>query len=108
MSSGFKLQSKIPELAGALRRDASRLIRTTAFHIEGQAKILAPVDTGALRNSIQTTVISELEAEVSVGVEYGIYQELGTTRMPPQPFLGPSFEEARKPFEAGVRKLVKK
>lgn len=42
---------KLPE---RLHDAAQRLVDRTAFGIEGQAKILAPVDTGFLRNSIYT------------------------------------------------------
>lgn len=45
--------------------------------------MLAPVDTGQLRNSIKTKsqVTQEgAEAQVFVGAEYGVYVEFGTRR----------------------------
>lgn len=71
------------------------VVTATAYLIEGDAKMLAPVDTGALRASISTTIdagIDEVTAEVGPTVEYGIYQELGTSRMTAQPYLGPAFD----------------
>lgn len=106
--SGFKLESKIPQTTAAMRREASRIVRGIAFAVEGAAKTLAPVDTGALRNSITTTVGDNgMTAEVGPTVEYAIYQELGTHKMAPRPFLGPAFEQMRGPFNDAVKKLVK-
>lgn len=63
-----------------------------AFEVESQAKTRAPVDTGALRASIHTSRIKSDLFWVSDGVEYGIYQELGTYKMGAQPFLAPATE----------------
>lgn len=46
---------------------------------EGYAKKLAPVDTGALRNSITHSVDDgEKTAYIATNSEYAVYQELGT------------------------------
>ena len=70
----------------------TKVIAKTAFAIEATAKTLAPVDTGALRNSIVTEEISHKVLRVSDSVEYGIFQELGTSRNPAQPFMVPAVE----------------
>lgn len=70
---------------------ASAAIRKTAFDIEAAAKNAAPVDTGNLRNSISSDV-GALSAEIGPTAEYGIYVEYGTSRMAPQPFMGPAFD----------------
>lgn len=49
------------------------------------ARAGAPVDTGALRDSIQANPDS-----VTVGVEYAGFVEYGTVNMPPEPFLRPA------------------
>jgi HK97 gp10 family phage protein len=78
-------------------REASQIVRAGAFAIEGHAKDKAPVDTGALKNSIEAEERSgPLAWWVHDGVEYGIYQELGTSRMAAQPFLTPAVEGVRK------------
>lgn len=89
------------------------VIATIAFAIERQAKVNAPVDTGALRSSIYTKLKhgghqpdqrdgvvyvdipepdSELEAIVGPTVVYGINQELGSSHTAAQPYLSPAVE----------------
>lgn len=54
----------------------------------------APVDTGNLRNSITFQVDSPTDSVViGTNVEYGKYQEFGTSRMKAQPYLRPAVEE---------------
>lgn len=46
---------------------------------EGYAKLLCPVDTGNLRNSITyLVVVGELKVYIGTNSEYGPYVELGT------------------------------
>lgn len=96
-------------------RDTDKLVHTgnnnslleLAIKGTAQAKLLAPVDLGQLRNSIQyrtgagkTGGATELENElptaqkdtalVGTPVEYGVYQEFGTRNVAPQPYLRPS------------------
>ena len=60
----------------------------------------APVDTGRLRDSIQTT-----SEGVVVGVDYGAYVEYGTSDTAPQPFTVPAINYLirRSAEDAGVR-----
>lgn len=66
--------------------------------IVARARQLAPVDTGALRESIGYVVaVNEAggkhELHIQVGVPHGIYQEFGTRNIPPHPFIRPALEE---------------
>ena len=63
-----------------------------AFLIEGKAKMLAAVDTGALKNSIHVENTGLAKRIVTDSVEYGIYVEMGTSRMAAQPFMVPATE----------------
>lgn len=88
--------------------NVSEFLRTVAFAIERQAKINAPVDTGALRASIYTRISgqdtpppgvpggagrAELPnpakhtAHIGPSVNYGIFVELGASGRAAQPFL---------------------
>ena len=64
--------------------------------MEAEAKGRAPVDTGALKGSLHTEKKQAGLYWVADGVEYGIYQELGTSKMASQPFLVPAVEAVRK------------
>lgn len=103
----FRFTSRIPQLTGDLRKRASALVRKTVLDVEARAKIAAPVDTGALRRSIQTAMDNDLHGVVFVAAEYGIFLEFGTRRMSPRPFLGPAFDATAPEFEKGLRELLK-
>lgn len=85
----------------------SAILRRAAAAIEADAKALAPVDTGNLRNSISTTTIGDgragaMSAEVGPTAEYGVYQEYGTSAQPGTPFLGPAFDRQIGGFTAAL------
>ena len=72
---------------------------------EGLAKHFAPVDTGALRDSIGHEVrrggVGGLFGDLFVKVEYGAFQELGTSRNPPHPYLRPAILAIFGKYETG-------
>jgi HK97 gp10 family phage protein len=84
------------------------VVLTTAGElVTSAAKLLCPVDTGRLRNSITYQVNTE-EKEVVIGtpVEYAPEIELGTSRKQAQPFLNPAlFESARQINEVAKREF---
>jgi hypothetical protein len=101
-----------PALLAKSRAQASAVVRSSALSIEGLAKTFAPVDTGALRASIETEMASgSLEANVHDGVFYGVFQEYGFHSragrwVPPQPFMTPAAELERPRFERAMRREV--
>lgn len=78
---------------------ASQLVKKTAFDIERDAKALVPVDTGNLKSSITTTRTGVLSAVIGPTANYGAHVEWGTSRMAPQPYMGPSTDRNRTVFE---------
>lgn len=75
----------------------SLILRRTAHAIEADAKALAPVDTGALEASISTTLTGDgrngtMSAEIGPTVEYGVFQEYGTSTQAGTPFMGPAYD----------------
>lgn len=95
--------SRIPAVTAGMRPKARAAVMLTAANIEGTAKTLAPVDIGNLRSSIQHAPTGDLAAEVTVGAEYAIYVEMGTTRMGAQPYLLPAVEQQTPAFQAAMR-----
>lgn len=92
-------------LAGALRSAARQEIERTVYDIEARAKVLCPVDTGNLRNSITGVMNSDTSGAVYTVVEYSIYVEYGTYRMSAQPYMTPAAEQARPRFLAALQNL---
>lgn len=95
--------------AGAVRRKTQTAMRRGAIKTQGRAQVNAPVDTGALKSSISSTV-TDMAFEVGPEVNYGGYVETGTagpypihnafgwgiTVMhpgnAPEPYLGPAYD----------------
>ena len=100
--------NNFPAIQAGLRSKAGMVVRKAALDIEARAKTKAPVDTGALRNSIaaQKHPSKPFSWVVIVGVEYGIYQEFGTVHHGAQPFLFPAAHEVEPQFLAALNSLV--
>lgn len=89
-----KVESHIPEIKDAARDAVERALEAVGLQAEGYAKMLCPVDTGNLRNSItHTTEPSDRSAYIGTNVEYAPYVEYGTSRTKAQPFLQPAAED---------------
>ena len=72
-------------------------ILKTCINVNNEAKLLAPVDLGELRNSMTYEVNkAQLEGVVGTNVKYSVYQEYGTRYMDAQPFLRPAVEVVTK------------
>lgn len=69
----------------------SLALEASALLVEGQAKALAPVYTGNLRNSI-THKVEKKEARIGTNVYYAPFVELGTSKQAAQPYLSPALE----------------
>lgn len=68
-----------------------------AKQVEATAQSLVPVDTGALRTSIETFgAAGEAERIVSAGqgLDYAAHIEFGTYKMAAQPFMTPAAQRA--------------
>ena len=92
--------------ADTLTRRASQVVRKAALDTMADAKMLAPVDTGNLRNSITTDArpgdlmaVVEATADYAAAVEFGIEQR-------PQPFMRPSQERNTPGFIDAISQLA--
>lgn len=77
---------------GIIKTLASRIppaLEAVGLQAEGYAKLLCPVDTGRLRNSISHAVQGDT-VYIGTNVEYGPYVEFGTRNQRPQPYLTPA------------------
>lgn len=108
--------SALMNLGGNIARSAAdtgklvqTVVRKTARDIAADAKSIAPVDTGNLRGSIGHSDLRTIgstsgsaEAEIGPTANYGVYVELGTSRMAAQPFMGPALDRRAGPFEQAL------
>lgn len=107
----FRLEitfNKLPGLGPAVRSACSDVVRKATFDVEADAKVRAPVDTGALKASIQGKMIGPLTGEIVCGVSYGIFQEYGTVNQAGAPFLTPAVEMMREPFVKAIGAVVER
>jgi HK97 gp10 family phage protein len=66
-----------------------------ATNITLDAKVKAPVDTGALRDSIRLIKADGFNYLIGSDIYYAIYQELGTKVISAQPYLVPALRNIK-------------
>ncbi|MDR0979504.1 MAG: HK97 gp10 family phage protein [Lachnospiraceae bacterium] len=117
------LLSKLSKLGGDVNESCKKGLMRGAKKIQRNAKLLAPVKTGQLRNSIKVQDKSEannVKVQVYTDVEHSAYVEFGTGQrgissnierpddvsykadwkgQPAQPFMTPSFLQAQNSGE---------
>jgi HK97 gp10 family phage protein len=99
--------NRFPEIAAKLPKETSAVVRKTAFDVEARAKMVVPVDTGALKNSITTEMQGDMTAIVAPHTEYAVFVEYGTSRgSPAQPYMTPAAEAMQAPFERAMTQLL--
>lgn len=81
---------KLKDLKSAIRPSVSKYLHNCGENVLADAKNKAPVDTGALRDSLHIKEETPTKIVIADDVDYGIYQELGTRNMEAQPFLRPA------------------
>lgn len=87
---------------------AGTMVGKALNDISAGAKNRAPVDTGALKNSISTEVHRDgntIRGEVGPTVHYAGYVELGTSQNRAQPYLRPATDAVVPGYEAALGQL---
>ena len=99
----------LDKITAEIHPKASRTVAKYGLIITGEAAKNAPLDTGALRSSItsESMMTGDMSFTVQDGVNYGIFQELGTSKMAAQPFLLPAVEAWRQKFLDAFAELFK-
>lgn len=73
-----RLEKKLADLNSKIANDIAKEMSASTLKIEKDAKRLAPVNMGTLRQSIHATSKDKLTHYVEVGASYGAYIEFGT------------------------------
>lgn len=103
-----ELRRALDQLRGAQRRRAQRDgLEAGARIVETYAKVAAPVDTGALRNSIMLDEVTPERAIIGPHVEYAEHVEFGTSRMAAQPYLRPALDEHEREIVGAIEDAVR-
>ncbi len=87
-------QSKLERYADSVGARVVDAILRGAMDIESNAKMDAPVDTGYLRNSIHYQMDigpSDVNATIGTNTVYAPWQEFGSARNKPHPYLIPAY-----------------
>jgi HK97 gp10 family phage protein len=108
--------TELDRIAAGLNTNTEVVLINFALEIEGLAKDIVAIDTGALKSSIHTrgkdgtntnenkdygegheqneipAAGGDVMAVVGTGMNYAAYVELGTSKMAAQPYLGPAVE----------------
>lgn len=105
-----QLGRDIHHAGGTVGAKGSAVFRKTVHDMEGSMKEYAAVDTGAMRNSVSSILsgdgrFSTMTAEIGPTVDYGIWQEIGTSRMPAHPFVAPGFDRHIDPFTEALARI---
>lgn len=119
-----KLAADLGKAGPETGKRAQIVVRKVAKDIEADAKRMAPRDpkrppkdpsrkvTGNLKGSITTSDLrtvgmsGTLSAEVGPTALYGEFQELGTSTLPPRPFMGPAADIHAPLFEQAMEQLA--
>ena len=101
--------SILDKMTADMKPKARGIVNKYGIAIAGDAAKRAPLDTGALRNSIlaASQMISDMTYRIQDAVDYGIFQELGTSKMAAQPFIVPAIEAWREKFLKAFGELFK-
>ncbi|MFG1846772.1 HK97-gp10 family putative phage morphogenesis protein [Micromonospora carbonacea] len=84
----------------------AQVVRKSTLAGEAIAKSLAAVDTGFMRSSVSHEFSGDgLEGEWGPEASYSHFVERGTSRMAPQPFVGPSLDAITPGFIAACEAI---
>lgn len=103
-----KLAADLGKVGPEVVKKARTVVQVVCANTKRDAQILAPVDTGNLRNSIsyETHQIGAgTYGLVGPTADYGAFVEFGTSRMGPQPYMGPATDRHENTFVEAMKAI---
>jgi HK97 gp10 family phage protein len=94
LASAVRYSSRIPEIIAENPQRATALAKMIADRTTEAAKGAAPVETGALKESLHIEGLENQGGAAVMAVWYWFFLEFGTVNAPAKPFLLPAFEAA--------------
>ena len=95
------------EIKNALSETKQRALEAVGIQAEGYVVLLAPVDTGRLRDSITHRLDGDNTEVIGSNGEYAPYVELGTSKTKEQPFLRPGIEDHISEYKQIIEAYLK-
>lgn len=107
----YKIEAELRNGKARMLTKGPVVLRAATFRLQAYAMGAAPVDTGALRQSITVGFNGGLMAGWMEGVagpeiRYGGYVEWGTERTRPQPYMLPALDRAAAEFHAAIESMA--
>jgi HK97 gp10 family phage protein len=101
--------SLLDAMSAEIEDKASLLIEDVGNEITSDVYRLAPEDTGELKDSYlrESGMTGKLTFTIRDGVPYGIFQELGTSKMAAQPHVIPAIEAGEAELVTAFTELFK-
>lgn len=99
--------SLLDEMTETIAEKISGILEDVGNETVSEIYRLAPEDTGELKDSYlrESGMIDEKTYRIQDGVSYGIFQELGTSKMAAHPHVIPALEEAEYKLIAAAQRL---
>ena len=76
-----------------LHNEFARVLESTSKDMLEYSKAIVPVESGELKNSIET-VVENNTITLSANTDYALFVEMGSKKHNPEPFLRPSMNRA--------------
>lgn len=95
------MENNAAQVEAALNSAIAKALTMIGQQAEGYAKMMCPVDTSRLKNSITNQIdMQENSVYIGTNVEYAPYVELGTIRQDPHPYLKPAAADHADEYRA--------
>lgn len=101
--------SLLDSMIAEVQNKAAGIIELAGAEILQDVYRRAPEDTGELKDSYlsESGMVSKYTYRIQDGVPYGIFQELGTSKMAAQPHVVPAIEDGEQELIEGFTELFK-
>lgn len=83
-----------------------QVVRASGEEFIRTSRTLVPVDTGHLRDGIDTKMLSKTSVKIISNAEYSGYVEYGTRYMKAQPYFRPTMKKIFPEFQKQLKKAV--
>jgi HK97 gp10 family phage protein len=109
----FHLAASFTAGSQAAGEMANMVVRKTAHDIAADAKNLVPVDTGNLKSSIGTDATAtggggNYEAVIGPAAAYGLFVEVGTSRMGPRLYMSGALDNQQPSFVQAMEQVAER